>query len=129
MYYLLIGGALSAAFIPVFTSYLANNKEKEGWYVASTFINVTVLLLFAFTILGIIFAPRLAPLVAYNFTGEICSCWSGRCASCFLPSFSQLLQACRWGSSTLIRSSVPPAFRVIVYNLAIIAACYLLGHL
>ena len=37
MYYLLVGGALSAAFIPVFTSYLAKDDEETGWEVASTF--------------------------------------------------------------------------------------------
>ena len=30
MYYLLVGGALSAAFIPVFTEYLAKGEEKQG---------------------------------------------------------------------------------------------------
>ena len=52
MYYLLVGGALSAAFIPVFTSYLAKDDEETAWHVASTFITVTVLLLLAFTIFG-----------------------------------------------------------------------------
>ncbi|WFD08818.1 murein biosynthesis integral membrane protein MurJ [Tepidibacter hydrothermalis] len=70
MYYLLIGGALSSAFIPVFTSYLSNGDEEEAWKVASTFINITVLLLIVLSILGITFAQYLVPLVAHNFKGE-----------------------------------------------------------
>src|SRR3989338_2383377 len=35
LYFLLAGGALSAAFIPVFTEYLVAKKEKEGWKTAS----------------------------------------------------------------------------------------------
>jgi putative peptidoglycan lipid II flippase len=70
MYYLLIGGALSSAFIPVFTEYLAKGEEKEAWYVASTFINVAILVLLVLTGVGILFAPALAPLVAYRFHGE-----------------------------------------------------------
>src|SRR5690554_4679992 len=70
MYQLLVGGALSTAFIPVFTEYLAKDQEDEAWHVASTFLNVTVLLLLAFMILGLIFTPLLAPLVGIGFVGE-----------------------------------------------------------
>ncbi|WP_099192576.1 murein biosynthesis integral membrane protein MurJ [Tepidibacter mesophilus] len=70
MYYLLIGGALSSAFIPVFTSYLSKGEEEEAWKVASTFINITVVLLMVLSILGMTFAEYLVPLVAYNFKGE-----------------------------------------------------------
>jgi putative peptidoglycan lipid II flippase len=67
MYYLLVGGALAAAFIPIFTEYLARDQEEEGWKVASTFINMTVLLLLVFTVFGMIFARSLAPLEAPDF--------------------------------------------------------------
>src|SRR5690554_2983992 len=40
MYYILVGGALSAAFIPLFSEYLAKREEGEGWKMASTFINL-----------------------------------------------------------------------------------------
>ena len=53
MYYILVGGALSAAFIPVFTGYRPGVKRrKAGMY--STFINITILLLLLCTGLGII---------------------------------------------------------------------------
>lgn len=67
MYYLLVGGALSAAFVPIFTEYLARDQEEEGWKVASTFINITVLLLIGFTVFGMTFAHWLAPLEAPDF--------------------------------------------------------------
>lgn len=70
MFNLLIGGTLSAAFIPIFTSYLAADKEEEGWRVASNFINILALTIFAFALVGIIFAPFIMPFVAYKFTGE-----------------------------------------------------------
>ena len=34
MFFLLVGGGLNAAFIPVFTSYLARDEEHEGWRMA-----------------------------------------------------------------------------------------------
>ncbi|HBK67208.1 MAG TPA: murein biosynthesis integral membrane protein MurJ, partial [Firmicutes bacterium] len=62
MYYLLVGGALSAAFIPLFSEYLAKGEEEEGWRMATTFMNLTVLLLACFSVLGMLFARQLAPL-------------------------------------------------------------------
>src|SRR6266566_1783610 len=35
---LVVAGALASAFIPVFTSYLAREREDEAWHVASTFV-------------------------------------------------------------------------------------------
>lgn len=80
MYQLLVGGALSSAFIPVFTQYLAKDQEKEAWYVASIFLNATFLLLLALMILGVIFAPVLAPWwgwVSPESTGSCSSCSCG----------------------------------------------------
>ena len=31
LYMLLVGGALSSAFIPVFSSYIATKREEEAW--------------------------------------------------------------------------------------------------
>lgn len=70
MYILLVGGALSAAFIPVFTSYLVTEGEKEAWKVGSSFINLVVFALAIISILGILFAKYLVPFVAYGFKGE-----------------------------------------------------------
>jgi len=39
---LLITGALSVSFIPVFTSYLIEKKEEEGWAIASSLINFSL---------------------------------------------------------------------------------------
>ncbi|MEG1867482.1 MAG: murein biosynthesis integral membrane protein MurJ [Clostridiales bacterium] len=40
IYMILVGGAFSAAFIPVISSYVAKNKQKEAWEVASITLNV-----------------------------------------------------------------------------------------
>lgn len=66
--YLLAGGALSITFIPIFSQYLADGREEEGWKVFSTitsFLFVTLSILIA---LAMIFAPELAPLMVQGFT-------------------------------------------------------------
>jgi putative peptidoglycan lipid II flippase len=64
LYFLLSSGALSAAFIPVFTEFMTRGEEKEAWRVFSivgTFIfGVLVVLIVVCEVL----APHLLPLVA-----------------------------------------------------------------
>ncbi|MDW7674537.1 MAG: murein biosynthesis integral membrane protein MurJ [Bacillota bacterium] len=67
---LLMGGAFSAAFIPVFSGYLAKNNEKEAWEVASIIFNIAVVVLLVGITLGLIFTPWLIPLVAIGFRNE-----------------------------------------------------------
>ena len=63
LYTLLVGGAVSAAFIPVFSGYIATDREEEGWRVASTIFNLVVpILLFA-----VAAAACLAPFIVENF--------------------------------------------------------------
>ena len=70
LYYLLVGGALSSAFIPVFASYIATNKEEEGWRVASTIFNLVLIMMLIGITLGIVFAPALIKLLVPGFTPE-----------------------------------------------------------
>src|SRR3989338_4631495 len=45
LFELLVMGALTSAFIPVFTKYLSRNKEKEAWKVVAIIINTSLFLL------------------------------------------------------------------------------------
>src|SRR5215470_15061610 len=44
-------GAVSAAFIPVFSRYIAEDKEQDAWEFANTLLTLITLLLTAVTIL------------------------------------------------------------------------------
>ena len=61
-YNLLVVGALSSAFIPVLSGYIAEKKRKEAWYVASSVMNLVVVILCLLTILALIFAPQIIAL-------------------------------------------------------------------
>ena len=62
--YLVAGGALGIIFIPVFTEYLAENREEEGWHVFSTVVTFMALVLILLISLGEIFAPQLVRVIA-----------------------------------------------------------------
>src|SRR3989339_2203627 len=69
VYTLLIVGALSAGFIPVFVE-LMHKDEKEAWKVTNTIINVLGILLILISGTLIIFTPQLLHFLVPGFEGE-----------------------------------------------------------
>lgn len=63
-------GALSAAFVKVFTDYQILKTEEEAWKLASLVLNGLVVVLSGITILGIIFSPQIVGLIADGFSPE-----------------------------------------------------------
>lgn len=126
-YYILVGGGLSAAFIPIFNNYIANKQEKDGWTVASTVLN-TVLLCGAILIaLGLIFAPQLVNLLVdfpeegYELTVLLTRVMF---AQCFLMCLSGISQ----GILHSYNRFASPALGSMLYNLAIIVVGIILGR-
>jgi len=65
--YLVAAGALSVTFIPVFSRYLAEKREDEGWYAFSTVVTVMGLTVVALVGVGELLAPQLAGAIAPGF--------------------------------------------------------------
>ncbi|MBA3693083.1 MAG: murein biosynthesis integral membrane protein MurJ [Acidobacteria bacterium] len=63
-------GALSAAFVKVFTDYQINKSEAEAWKLASLVLNALAVILSVVTILGILCTPYLVSIVASGFSPE-----------------------------------------------------------
>ncbi len=57
------GGALSSAFIPVFTKYMLGERdEKEAWHIASAALNLAIAIMVVLALIAIIFTPQIVPL-------------------------------------------------------------------
>lgn len=120
LYNLLVGGVLSSAFIPVFSSYVARNEEKDAWEVASTVINIIAIIMTISIIFGMIFTKELIPLVAYNFKGETLDL-TVKLTRIMFPAFLLLaLNGFMMGILNSYQHFTAPAFGSVVYNLAII---------
>ena len=63
-------GALSAAFVKVFTDYQLKNSEKEAWRLASLVFNCLAVVLGVITIIGIFLSPLFVKLITYNYLGD-----------------------------------------------------------
>lgn len=68
--YLLAGGALSITFIPIFSKYLAEGNEEEGWKVFSQVTSFLAVVLTVILGVAFVFAPELTPLLAKGFSPE-----------------------------------------------------------
>ncbi|NLY74879.1 MAG: murein biosynthesis integral membrane protein MurJ [Firmicutes bacterium] len=127
MYYLLVGGALSAAFIPIFTEYLAKGDEEEGWKVASTFINITALLLIIFTVFGMIFARGVALWEAPSFPEDKMLLLVKLTRVMFPAVCFTALAGLIGGVLNSYRHFLAPALGPVFYNIAIISGAFWLG--
>ncbi len=63
-------GALSAAFVKVFTDYQIKKSEEEAWKLASLVMNALAVVLSIITIVGIIFSQQIVDLIADGFSPE-----------------------------------------------------------
>lgn len=75
LFSIVAGGALASAFIPVFTNYLVEKRDrKAAWHIASSALNIIMALLVILAVLGIIFTRQFLtltlPAIMQNNNGE-----------------------------------------------------------
>ena len=64
LFFLIAGGALSSAFIPVFSEYLHTDREDDAWHVFSAVASVMAVVVLGFIALAWVFTPQLTNLIA-----------------------------------------------------------------
>ena len=67
---MILGSAVSAAFIPVFNKFLEKDGEKRAKKFAGTFLNVILIFSALISAVGIVFAPQIIRLLASGLEGE-----------------------------------------------------------
>ncbi|MFH1368294.1 MAG: murein biosynthesis integral membrane protein MurJ [Elusimicrobiota bacterium] len=67
---LLAEGALSSAFIPVFTEQLTKDGKESAWRLANLLFNLMLIVLSLIVIIGIIFSPYIVHLLQWNLSGD-----------------------------------------------------------
>lgn len=68
IYGILIMGAISSAFIPVFVQYFKKD-EKEAWHLTGELFNWVVLIIIGLSLVLIVLAPQVVALIAPGFSG------------------------------------------------------------
>jgi len=118
---LLILGAFSAAFIPVFTGLISRRKKKHAFLVANSVLNLILTVMVVICVIAAIFAPFLMFLIAPGFNPE-------KMELAVALTRIMLLSPILFGISTVIsgilnsyRKFFAYAIAPVMYNLGIIA--------
>ena len=110
LYSIVIAGAISAAFIPVFISLYTKNR-KEAWRVANNFLNISIVILFVLGILLALGAPFLMKFVAPGFD-------EAKTASAVAATRIMFLSPLFLGMSAILGGILHSFRRFFVYALA-----------
>src|SRR4030095_6064843 len=120
-------GAISAAFIPVFSTHLAERREDDAWKFANTMLTVATVFLTAVTIAGVLLSPIIVRLFASGFgdTPGKLELTSVLNRIMFPYVFLIGLSALAMGILNSFHRFGAPAFSPVVLNLTIIAFSFL----
>ncbi|MCR6544949.1 murein biosynthesis integral membrane protein MurJ [Dehalobacterium formicoaceticum] len=127
LYMLLVGGALSSSFIPVFSGYIATQREEEGWQVASVVITLIMMLLGIGIFLGFIFTPELILLLVPGFDPAAMELTVTLTRIILLQVIFMALSGISMGILNSYKIFTPSAIGSVLYNLGIIVCGVLFG--
>lgn len=120
IYGLLVLGALSAAFVPVFTTLTTEHKTQAAWRLMHNVLLILIVLLGSVALISMVFAPWLATLVAPGFTPDkqamVASLMRIMLLSPIILAFSAVLGGVLISLKRFLAYSLAPIF----YNLGII---------
>lgn len=120
IYNLMIVGALSAAFIPVFTELIAEKKEEEAWKLSSGVMSLQILLTGIVSIVLIVLAPWLMKLVTPGYTGAKMELTVTLTRIMFLSPFLLGISGIIGGALVSFKKFLIYSLAPIFYNLGII---------
>lgn len=127
---LVVEGATSAAFIPVFSEYLAPEKREEAWEFANTMLTAATVFLIIVTILGIVFSPWIVPVFAYAFhvtPGKFeTTIVLNRIMFVYIGLIG--ISALAMGVLNSFHRFAAPAFAPVLLNLSVIGFSFLSGY-
>jgi len=111
--HIVASGFLSVTFIPIFSGYLAADREAEGWEVFSVIMNSFGLMLIGFIGIAMVFAPELIALTAPGIHDPMLLAKAVRMTRIILPpSLPKNPSACRlWRRWSIISVSLQAAWR------------------
>jgi putative peptidoglycan lipid II flippase len=121
VYWLLVGGVLSAAFIPVLSGYIAQKKEQEGWIVVSSVINLIFIMLCLLVIASLFLVPRFVAWQAPGLSAATQALTIHLCRILLLQPVLLALSGIAMGILNSYKIFWPSAVGTVLYNACVIA--------
>lgn len=128
----LIFGAIALAFIPVFSEHIARDKLEKAWELTSSIISLSLVLFAVFSLLVIVFASQIAPIIAPGLVAKEPSTQQTIANLLRIMIFSQLFFLISIFLTGILQSFqrfLVPAIASIFYNFGIIASIIFLSPL
>jgi len=120
MFVLLVSGALSVTFIPVFAQRYSSSQKDSAWEIGSSMINLLAAVTFVLSVLMFIFAPSLINLSGAGLNPEAKETAAALmriiAVNPFLFSISSILSSMQQAVGRFFFNSLAP----IIYNIGII---------
>ena len=120
IYNIMIMGALSAAFIPVFTELMAKKNEDEAWEFSSGILSLQILITAVVSVILVIFAPLLMRLITPGYVGAKMDLTVTLTRIMFLSPFLMGISGIVGGALVSLKKFVIYSFAPIFYNVGII---------
>ncbi|HEY0868473.1 MAG TPA: murein biosynthesis integral membrane protein MurJ [Fimbriimonas sp.] len=128
LFFAIAGGALSSAFIPVFSEYLHTEREREAWHIFSVVTTVMSTVVVLFIVIAWIFAEPMTRLLAQG-KGEELMPLIVHMTRILLPAqFAFFIGGLMFGTLYSRQVFAVPGLGPNVYNLGIIFGAAVLGH-
>ena len=126
--HMVASGFLSVTFIPIFSGYLAADREAEGWKVFSVILNGFGLVLIAFIGITLFFAPELITWIAPGIKDPALLSKAVRMTRIILPAQFFFFTGGMFTAVQFAKEAFSlPALAPLVYNIGIIACGMVLG--
>ena len=128
LFYLIAGGALSSAFIPVFTEYLKTEREDDAWKIFSAVTTIMTSIILVFIVLATVFTPQMLHLTAPKIDPKILPL-TVQMSRILLPAqIAFFLGGLMFGTLYARQVFSVPALGPNVYNIGIILGAIVLSH-
>ena len=120
LYNLMIVGALSAAFIPVFTELIANKKEQDAWKLSSGVLSLQIGITAGLSVLIALFALPIMKVVTPGYAGEKLALTAHLTRIMLLSSFLFGISGIMGGILVSFKKFLVYSLAPVFYNLGII---------
>lgn len=127
LYALLIGGALSSAFIPVFASYISTDREEEAWETASIVFNLSISLMLVGILFGVVWAPQLVHWIVPGFSPKFAALTVKLTRIMFAQALFMGLAGLSMGILNSYKHFLMPAIGSVLYNLITVVVGWVLA--
>ncbi len=127
LFQLTIAGALSSAFIPIFSNYLEKGKEKDAYRVGSTFLMLSSIIFLFLSIILFIFSKDFSQLMAPGFSKEQIELMAGLMRIIIAGEFLFIIGSFLSAVLQSYNHFFVPGIAAALYNLGIIIGIILLA--